>query len=106
MQLVKTKNVKSIVETLEASISDFMNSEKYLKYLRVMSKFHGYSMNNIFLILMQCPEASLVAGYKKWQTLGRHVKLGEFSSKEDAIRARKEGEKKYFNSVLEENQKS
>lgn len=39
MQLVKTKNVKSIVETLEASISDFMNSEKYLKYLRVMSKF-------------------------------------------------------------------
>lgn len=77
MQLVKTKNVKSIVETLEASISDFMNSEKYLKYLRVMSKFHGYSMNNIFLILMQCPEASLVAGYKKWQTLGRHVKQGE-----------------------------
>ena len=71
MQLVKTKNVKNIVETLEASISDFMNSEKYLKYLRVMSKFHGYSMNNIFLILMQCPEASLVAGYKKWQTLGR-----------------------------------
>lgn len=77
MQLVKTKNVKNIVETLEASISDFMNSEKYLKYLRVMSKFHGYSMNNIFLILMQCPEASLVAGYKKWQTLGRHVKQGE-----------------------------
>lgn len=26
---------------------------------------------------MQCPEASLVAGYKKWQTLGRHVKQGE-----------------------------
>lgn len=77
MQLVKTKNVKSIVETLEASISDFMNSEKYLKYLRFMSKFHGYSMNNIFLILKQCPEASLVAGYKKWQTLGRHVKQGE-----------------------------
>ena len=28
MQLVKTKNVKSIVETLEASISDFMNSQE------------------------------------------------------------------------------
>lgn len=81
MQLVKTKNVKSIVETLEASISNFMNSEKYLKYLRVMSKFHGYSMNNIFLILMQCPEASLVAGWSS----GRDMK--ELKASLETIRA-------------------
>lgn len=79
--------MKSIVETLESSISDFMNSEKYLKYLRVMSKFHGRWRAYI--------------GHK-----GKQIFLGEFSSKEDAIRARKEGEKKYFTSVLEENQKS
>lgn len=48
--------------------------------------------------------------YGRWRAYighkGKQIFLGEFSSKEDAIRARKEGEKKYFNSVLEENQKS
>ena len=36
---------------------------------------------------------------------GKQIFLGDFSRKEDAIYARKEGEKKYFGSVLEENQK-
>jgi len=29
------------------------------------------------LILMQAPEATRVAGYRKWQELGRQVKKGE-----------------------------
>ena len=40
-------------------------------------KFHSYSFNNSILIYMQKPDASLVAGYKTWQSLERQVKKGE-----------------------------
>lgn len=74
---IKTKDVKEIVKTLEDGITDFLRSDRYANFLKVMAKFHGYSLNNALLILMQCPEASLVASYKKWQTMGRQVKKGE-----------------------------
>lgn len=53
-------------------------SEKYKAYLNAMSKFHHYSFGNVLLILMQCPEASMVAGYTTWKKqFGRTVKKGE-----------------------------
>lgn len=58
--------------TDEARISDEMN-----RYLETMAQFHRYSLHNQMLILMSRPGASLVAGYKKWQKLGRQVKRGE-----------------------------
>lgn len=43
-----------------------------------MSKFHTYSYNNTILIHMQMPNATQVAGFKKWKNqFGRHVKKGE-----------------------------
>lgn len=43
-----------------------------------MSRFHNYSLNNTLLIVMQKPDASLVAGYGKWRDeFERHVKSGE-----------------------------
>ena len=43
-----------------------------------MGKFHDYSFNNIVLIMMQKPDASLVAGYKAWQNkFKRQVRKGE-----------------------------
>ena len=43
-----------------------------------MSKFHDYSLNNTLLIVMQKPDASLVAGFNKWRDeFERHVKRGE-----------------------------
>ena len=43
-----------------------------------MSRFHHYSFGHVMLILMQCPEASLVAGYTTWKKqFGRTVKKGE-----------------------------
>ena len=43
-----------------------------------MSKLHRYSFGNVLLILWQCPEASVVAGFGKWKKeFGRTVKLGE-----------------------------
>jgi len=43
-----------------------------------MAKFHHYSVNNVILIAMQMPTASLVAGYTSWRDkFHRQVKKGE-----------------------------
>ena len=72
------KDIKVITEQLEQGVKDIFPSEKYIEYLNFMSKFTNYSFNNIILILMQKPDASLVAGYKAWQNkFNRQVKKGE-----------------------------
>ena len=52
-------------------------SDTLVTYLNVMARFHRYSFRNSLLIAMQRPGATRVAGYRKWQELGRHVKKGE-----------------------------
>ena len=42
-----------------------------------MSRFHHYSWGNQILIAVQRPEATRVAGFRTWQSLGRFVKKGE-----------------------------
>lgn len=72
------KELKEITDKLEKGIKELFEGERYKEYLRVMSKFYRYSYNNSILIAMQCPGASLVAGYSAWiHKFGRHVKAGE-----------------------------
>lgn len=72
------ERVKALTEKLEAGVKEVFESEKYKTYLKAMSRFHHYSFGNVMLILMQCPEASLVAGYTAWKKqFGRTVKKGE-----------------------------
>ena len=73
----QTDRIKELTDKLEAGIKEVFTSGCYREYLSVMNKFHSYSYNNSLLILMQKPEASYVAGFKTWETLGRHVKKGE-----------------------------
>ena len=72
------ERVKEIVASIEQNIQELFQSEKYFDYLRTMSRFHTYSLNNTLLIHMQRPEASMpAAGFNKWKQMGRHVKKGE-----------------------------
>ena len=72
------QKVQEITDKLEEGLKELFESEKYKTYLSTMSKFHNYSFNNILLIAMQKPEATLVAGYKAWQkNFERHVNKGE-----------------------------
>lgn len=72
------QKVQEITQNLEQGIRNLFESQKYKMYLRTMSKFHSYSINNTILIAMQKPDATLVAGYKTWQNnFERHVKKGE-----------------------------
>lgn len=53
------------------------HSEALTNYLAAMGRFHRYSVGNIMLIAFQNPEATHVAGFGTWKSLGRHVKRGE-----------------------------
>ena len=72
------QRLKEITDSIEAGIQELFQSERYMNYLRTMSRFHKYSFNNTMLIHMQKPDATLVTGYNKWeQKFNRHVKRGE-----------------------------
>ncbi|MAT70323.1 MAG: DUF1738 domain-containing protein [Planctomycetaceae bacterium] len=52
-------------------------SEELTRFLDTMSAFHNYSFGNCMLIGKQKPNATLVAGFRAWLKLGRHVRKGE-----------------------------
>lgn len=70
--------VKELTQQLETGIQDLYASGRYREYLAVLSKFHKYSYGNVILIMMQCPHASMVAGFQTWKKeFQRSVKKGE-----------------------------
>ena len=75
------EQLKEITDRIEAGIRDIFESgdmEKYRNYLRTMSRFHNYSLNNQALIHLQRPDATFVAGYNRWRDkFSRHVLRGE-----------------------------
>jgi antirestriction factor ArdC-like protein len=69
----KTKDaVDYLVRSLESG-----HSEVLTQYLGAMGRFHTYSFGNVMLIARQKPEATNVAGFRTWKSLGRFVKRGE-----------------------------
>jgi hypothetical protein len=52
-------------------------SQEMQRYLDMCSKFHQYSPFNVWLILMEKPTATIVAGFHKWTTMKRYVRKGE-----------------------------
>ena len=72
------ERLKDITDSIERGIEELFQSEKYAEYLRTMSRFHKYSVNNTMLIYMQKPDATLVAGFNKWRDqFERNVMKGE-----------------------------
>lgn len=52
-------------------------SDRLANYLEFSARFHKYSANNQMLIYLQRPDATFVAGYRKWQDWGYQVGKGE-----------------------------
>ena len=72
------ERLREITAGIEEGIKELFESDKYMQYLRTMSRFHRYSVNNQMLIHMQRPDATHVAGFNKWRDqFGRSVKRGE-----------------------------
>ena len=66
MTATKTNKIDEITEQLEQGVKNVFESAEYKAYLEFVSKFYDYSINNVFLIFMQMPTATHVAGFKAW----------------------------------------
>lgn len=73
---------EAILGQIAGKVEALTSSEEWAAYLRFAGAFRQYSMNNIMLILAQCPHATHVAGFRVWKDkFNRHVVKGEKSIK-------------------------
>ncbi len=68
-----TERIQELAQATDAACV----SQEMQHYLDMCASFHQYSPCNVWLILMSQPNASYVAGFKKWQSMGRYVCKGE-----------------------------
>ncbi len=87
------KMVEDYVRQLAEETDEFRKSAAFKEYLDTMSRFWQYSYNNQLLIHVQKPNASRVAGFRKWNDFGRHIKAGSKAIKILAPYAKKTKEK-------------
>lgn len=73
----KQQRLADLGEQLTAQVARVQDSDAFKRYLVAQAIFHRYSARNVFLILYQMPDATLVAGYTAWQKLGRQVRRNE-----------------------------
>ena len=71
-KMIKLKNV--IDEKINEFINDSLELKKFISFRK--NNFYDYSIRNTILIYKQNPNATLVAGLKKWNELGYRVKKG------------------------------
>ncbi len=69
--------IKTALSTIEEGLATINSNEDWIKYLTFQSRFYNYSYNNTILIMMQCPTATYVAGYRAWNKMNRYVRKGE-----------------------------
>jgi hypothetical protein len=71
------------IDVLANKVEQIVTGDGYRAYLKMLSRFHSYSANNVALILAQYPDATKVMGFGNkagttgWKSLGRHVRQGE-----------------------------
>ncbi len=84
---MQNNNKKDYKKELQNKINEFAKelckltneikfNEKFLKFIDFQKKFWNYSLYNQILINLQYPNASYIAGFKKWKELNRNVKAG------------------------------
>ena len=103
-ELIEAKDSKGLSQLLKDGVNDYFESDTYKQYLETMSKFHSYSPRNIQLIVMQNPDASHVASFKKWKDdFERSVNKGEKALRIFAPITLKKKDPKTHEPLLDEN---
>lgn len=59
------------------ALLDAGKSQQLTALLKTMARFHRYSFHNVCLIASQRPDATRVAGFHTWRSMGRFVRKGE-----------------------------
>ncbi len=73
----RDRRVHEAMDLLDTGVEKILDGDEFKRYLAFAGRFHRYSANNSLLVLLQRPNATRIAGYKKWQELGRQVRRGE-----------------------------
>jgi antirestriction protein ArdC len=66
------QGIEELIRALEQG-----KSESLIRFLEFQARFHDYSFRNCLLIAMQKPDATYVAGFRRWLELHRYVRKGE-----------------------------
>ena len=66
-------------EQVERAVRELLTSDGWQRWAQTRATFHRYSFGNCLLIASQAPQATQVAGFKSWQSVGRQVRKGERS---------------------------
>lgn len=77
---MKTDEAKSLIDRQLETLSEALEagkSDTLTAFLSTVARFHRYSFGNVLLIMTQFPDATHVAGFHTWKSLGRYVKGGE-----------------------------
>ena len=72
----KINKTKELFDKIVNGVNNIISSGEFERFLKFSKNFHQYSFNNIVLIYSQMKEATQVAGFKKWQSMGRKLKKG------------------------------
>lgn len=72
----KKSKTKEMYNKIVDGVSNIINAGEYERFLKFSKYFHNYSFNNMVLIFSQMEDATYVAGFKKWQSMGRKLKKG------------------------------
>lgn len=70
-------SISASIDALAQAVDAVRASETFKQFLAMQARFHRYSWHNSILIATQRPDASQVAGYRTWQSMGRQVRKGE-----------------------------
>ena len=73
----RTNKLQAAHERLQQAVESIVSGDDWQRMLKVAAKFHRYSFNNHLMIFLQRPDATLVAGFRRWQQLNRFVRKGE-----------------------------
>lgn len=79
---MKNKDLLKIIDGLKENINDKIkdfleNSQELKEFIEFRrNNFYDYSIRNNILIYKQDSEATMIAGFKKWQELGYTVNKG------------------------------
>lgn len=71
------ERIDGLLKSIEIGVDEVIESGDIEKLMAHMSQFHNYSFSNQMLIYIQNQNATEVAGYNKWEEMGRQVKQGE-----------------------------
>ena len=72
----RTDRLNEVHDRLTEAVESIVSGDDWQRMLRTAAKFHKDSFNNQLMIFMQRPDATLVAGFRRWQELGRQVQKG------------------------------